>query len=292
MTTSYQLFQKDASVCIDLINHYGSNYKFATLFFPRNMRIATYVLYAFLRYTDEIVDEIDISQTNEERYEQLDAWYTDVAQKHNATSPIARAFWYIAEQYHFQDDWALDFLRIMKQDLSVARYETYADTEAYMYGSAVVVGHMMTHIIGFDTSIPASTVYAHARSLGEAMQLANFLRDIKEDVLDRSRVYLPQEDLHTYGITIDHLLADTYDGQTQKFMKYQIQRCRALFDHAHKGIRFLHRAGRPAVAASSIAYERILDLIENNNYVADPQRCHVSSLYKLWSLIRAYLGIY
>jgi len=282
-------FQRDASHCVGLIDRYGSNYKFATRMFPRDMRVATYILYAFLRYTDEIVDEIDPDKTGGQRYQELDNWYSDVALGIQAQSPIARAYAYIANQYHFENEWTDAFLWAMKQDLTKETYQTYQATETYMFGSAVVVGYMMTNIIGFDDSVEADVVFSHARALGEAMQLANFLRDIKEDYLDRNRVYLPQEDLQTYGITINDLLGETYSEQAQDFMKNSIAKCRVLFEHANEGVNYLGPAGRPAVAASSMAYERVLDLIEKNNFVSDPKKCRVSRWHKLYFLLKAYL---
>jgi len=288
MNMTREQFDNDAAQCVGLINQYGSNYRFATLLFPKDMQIATYVLYAFLRYTDEIVDEIDPTRTDQQRYEQLDTWYADVSLKENARSPIARAFAYISKIYNFDGAWVDAFLWAMKQDLTKETYETYADMEKYMFGSAVVVGFMMTNIIGFDDSVDSEKVYDHARALGEAMQLANFLRDIKEDAIDRNRVYLPQQDLRAYGITIDNLLTDSYDEKTTTFMKDTIQKCRELFIHANKGIAYLEKEGRLAVAASSTTYERVLDLIEKNHYVADPQKCRVPKWYKLFALVKGY----
>ena len=46
--------------------------------------------------------------------------------------------------------------------------------------------------------------YAAATDLGVAFQLANFTRDVGED-LDRGRVYLPLEDLARFGLTRAHL---------------------------------------------------------------------------------------
>ena len=62
-------------------------------------------------------------------------------------------------------------------DTHVFRYRTYEDLEVYTYGSAAVVGLMMCRAVG----VLDETADHHAEALGVAMQLSNFLRDVKED---------------------------------------------------------------------------------------------------------------
>ena len=68
-----------------------------------------------------------------------------------------------------------------------------------MVGSAEVVGLMMCQIIGYPPHDQEKTFY-HARKLGEAMQYTNFLRDIKEDRVERQRIYIPQDRLTPFGL--------------------------------------------------------------------------------------------
>ena len=82
----------------------------------------------------------------------------------------------------------------MAMDLSVTRHDTFDDLLDYMDGSAAVIGEMMVPIL--EPLRPEA--FTHARDLGVAFQLSNFLRDVGED-LDRGRVYLPAEDLARFG---------------------------------------------------------------------------------------------
>ena len=83
----------------------------------------------------------------------------------------------------------------MQMDITVTEYQTYADLEHYMYGSAAVIGLQMVPIL--EPLDPRAA--GHAQTLGEAFQLSNFIRDVAED-LRRGRVYLPQEDLDRFGV--------------------------------------------------------------------------------------------
>jgi phytoene synthase len=69
------------------------------------------------------------------------------------------------------------FMRNMKMDTHVFRYPTYEDLDEYIYGSAAVVGLMMHRGVGV-TDVAANL---HAEALGVAMQLTNFLRDVREE---------------------------------------------------------------------------------------------------------------
>jgi 15-cis-phytoene synthase len=80
--------------------------------------------------------------------------------------------------------------------------QTYEDLYEYVYGSAAVIGLQMVPILE-PTSQDA---YKHATELGVAFQLANFIRDVGED-LERGRVYLPLQELPKFGVTRDDLEA-------------------------------------------------------------------------------------
>lgn len=265
---------------------YGKGYYRATSFFPKAQREATWVLYAFFRLPDQIVDE---EHDTERALAQLDSWRRQwsalvsgqVAQN---VHPILIAAHYVHEKYRIPYHYSEVFLACMAQDLTVARYKTYTSLEDYMYGSASVVGIMMSYIIGFaDGALP------YAKALGEAMQLTNFLRDVDEDYVERGRVYLPQEDMAIYGVTEGHIEMRIVDDQWVALMRYEIARARVLFREGNKGIPLLHSRGRRAVAVASVLYEGILDTIEKNGYDVFRQRARTSRLGKLRRIMQTLL---
>src|SRR5262249_45627927 len=87
------------------------------------------------------------------------------------------------------------FLRSMQMDLDVAHYDTWTDLLDYMDGSAAVIGEMMLPVL---QPIDRAAALGPARDLGLSFQLTNFLRDVGED-LARGRVYLPRDELDTFG---------------------------------------------------------------------------------------------
>ena len=76
-----------------------------------------------------------------------------------------------------------------------------------MYGSASVVGLMMCHLIGFTDPQHEKIAKEYATVLGNAMQLTNFLRDVREDYEDLDRIYMPLEDLAKHGLSHDDIIS-------------------------------------------------------------------------------------
>ena len=152
-------------------------------------------------------------------------------------------------------------------------YDTWDDLLVYMDGSAAVIGEMMLPIL--EPADPRA--YSHARDLGLAFQLTNFLRDVAED-LDRGRVYIPQADLDRFGADPHRRVVDQ---SWIDLMQFEIERCRELYRSADIGIAMLPPASARCVRAARSLYSRILDQIEHAGYDVFRSRAHVSTLQKV-----------
>lgn len=267
--------------CRALHKKQGKSYYFAAMFFPKPMREATYALYAFFRVADEVVDApgIDPGQALVRLDGFRKAWHEAYATK-QAEDPVLYAAQEVFHQYDIPLAYADVFLEAMAQDLSKARYATYAELERYMYGSAAVVGLMMTRVIGTDGSA-WEDVAEPAKKLGEAMQLTNFLRDVKEDMEDRGRVYLPQDELAAAGLADGDLARHVHDRRWEQFMRTQVARADRLYAEAEPGIRRLHPSGRFAVRLASRLYQQILRKIEGQAYDIFTSRAKTSTAEKI-----------
>jgi len=266
---------------------FGTSYYFATRFLPMNLRQATYALYSFFRIPDEIVDNA-INQNPEAILQELEDWeamwhqaYAGDKTKYPVLNITAEVF----RKYEIPYQYSLDFLTAMKQDVYTNRYQTYADLQAYMYGSASVVGLMMSYIIGFN-NIKA---LEYAPYLGEAMQLTNFIRDIGEDYKERGRIYLLQEDMHKYNVTENNIRDNKINADFIKLIKFEIKRARNLYRQSDSGLKYLNKRGRFAVIMASRMYEAILDKIEQNNYDVLTKRARTSKREKIYILGKSAL---
>jgi phytoene synthase len=267
---------------------HGKSYYFATQLFPRPLRQATYAIYAFVRVPDEIVDNSPQS-TPDERAAialRLNQWRHDwqqaYAQKKSA-DPVLHVASLTYHAYNIPPSTAEDFIDAMIQDLEQGRYRDFDDLKGYMWGSACVVGVMMSHLIGFKKP----EALQHAAKLGYAMQLTNFLRDIDEDFQLRNRIYMPQDELARFGLSDDDIAQRRFSPAFREFMKFQAQRAHGLYEEANAGIPMLDRQGRGAVLAASTLYRAILDKLEAQNWNPFTQRAKTNLPEKVWHVGKA-----
>ncbi len=243
---------------------YGKRYHFATRFLPHNQREAIRALYAFFRIPDEIVDNPASEQSVEDQLEALESWKAQWIATYTAGTGKEPVLHAAADTFHtFRIPYAYSeaFFDAMKRDLTQSHYKTYADLQTYMYGSAEVVGLMCTYVLGFrDGALP------YAAALGEAMQLTNFLRDVREDYEDRNRIYLPKEDMTAFEVTEEHIQNRCCDENFQNLMRYEISRARELYRYAEAGIPLLSQHARFGVFLAARLYASILEEIEQVNY--------------------------
>ncbi len=275
------LLPEDIEYCRKLHQKHGKSYYFATRFFSEKIRNATFVLYAFFRIPDEIVDNPETTGDMKTAQIKLQGWMDEWKQayeKRNSRHPALRATAEVFHTYQIPFEYSESFLNAMIQDVTVARYSNYESLQEYMYGSAAVVGLMMSYVIGFST--PKALPYA--TKLGYAMQLTNFLRDIDEDFVQRGRIYLPEEDMKRFGVTETQIKEKICDEKFVALMKFEIERARILYREAEMGIAMLHKDGRFAVRAASRLYGAILHKIEQKNYNIFSGRVRTSTTEKLW----------
>ena len=254
---------------------HGKTYFLATLLLPKAKRPFVHALYGFARYADEIVDDLASELSVEEKAEALSTWgNTVLADLERGTSDdhVGRALIDTVKRFDIPHEHFEAFLHSMTMDLTVQEYETYEDLLEYVYGSAAVIGLEMVPILG-PLHIDA---YEAAKKLGIAFQLANFIRDVDED-LDRGRVYLPIKELSQFGVTREMLEERVLTPEIVEALKFQIARVRQLQAEAAPGIAMLEASSRPCIQAASTLYCGIVDEVEKIGYDIFNQRAKTST---------------
>ena len=247
--------------CRQLHARHGRTYYLATLLLPRWKRRHVHALYGFTRYADEIVDDLASSLDRAGQAAALRAWGDRFfAGLHGAPvqDPVLPAVLHTVRAFDLDVTDFERFLDSMAMDLTVTGYRTYDDLLGYMEGSAAVIGTMMAPILESADPPAART---HARQLGLAFQLTNFLRDIGED-LERGRVYLPAADLERFGVTRADLAARRATPAVAELLAFEVERARAHYRAAAPGIGLLAPSSRPCVQVAFDLYGGILDEVE------------------------------
>ena len=232
-----------------MLRRHDPTYYLATRRLPAPLRPATYALYGYVRAADELVDGPGRPETPQARCAALDAWEGELrAPRH----PVALALHDAAGRHDLPLAELQTYMGSMRVDSEPPiRIDTYDQLVTYMDGSAGTVGRIMAALLG----VPAHH-HADLGRLGVAFQLANFIRDVREDRrLDR--IYLPAEDRAAFGVSDDDLTGSS--PRLQALLRHESERARALFNAAGPAIAAAPASVRPGIRLAIALYRRMLD---------------------------------
>ena len=277
--------------CKRLNNLHGKTYFLATRLLPPEKRPFVHALYGFARYADEIVDDLGSTLSENEKARSLKSWGDEVLaniQSGKSRDHIGAALVDTVNRFSIPISYFEAFLHSMNMDLTVSEYHTYEDLYEYVYGSAAVIGLQMVPILGTVSKQSITEANAAAEKLGTAFQLANFIRDIGED-LTRGRVYLPVTELESHGVTREMLEERIVTPQIKNALKEQIQRVRSLQAESKAGINLLNVESRACIEAASELYCGIVDEVEKIDYQIFDKRAKTSNWRRLRVALPAYI---
>jgi len=255
---------------------YSTSFSLGIAVFSPQYRDAIYGIYGFVRIADEIVDtfnEFDQKRLMEnfrkETYEAL--------QNGISSNPVLQAFVHTVKEYKIDYHYIDAFLLSMEMDLTNSYYEPqqYKD---YIYGSAEVVGLMCLQVFtGSDKNL-FNKLIEPARSLGSAFQKVNFLRDIKSDMEERERIYLPG---------VNHAIK--IDDESKQNLEKEIE---LEFQNALIGIKKLPAGVKLGVYSAYLYYKGLFKKIKRLKIKElMKQRVSVSNTTKLALLLRGIFEI-
>ena len=256
----------------------GKTFHVATRLLPRRVREATYALYAFFRVADEVVDDPGEKPPEEQRAELTRIREAALGQR-ESDDPVLSAFRSIKERYDIPDDEIDAFMDAMEMDVTVDRYDTYADLEEYLRGSSVAVAYMMLAVMDPEEKERARP---HAKALGEAFQLTNFLRDVREDIVEYDRIYVPQSTLSANGVTDEQIASFRFDDGVAAAVRTELERTERLYREGVEGIEYLPADCRFGVLLSAVLYAEHHRQIREHGYDVLAARRTLTTRRRLW----------
>jgi len=264
----------------EIFSENSTSYYYSSLFFPSDVKKDVFQLYAYVRTADDFVDEPpqDEEALRELREKTFENW-----EQGESGNKIIDAFLETARKNDFRRDWVEAFLDSMERDFYKSEYETLDETLEYIYGSAEVIGLMMTKILDIDEES-----HHAAKMLGRSMQYCNFIRDIQED--NRlNRQYLPTEELEKYGLEgLER--ADIEQEKFEEFLRDQIEKYREWQKEAEEGFSYLPYRVRVPVILSSRIYQWTADKIEEDPMIVYSEQVRPSKLRILTELVHTLRG--
>ena len=282
--------------CRRLNAKHGKTYFLATRLLPLAKRPYVHALYGFARYADEIVDDLSSTLTPEEKRNWLTTWSAGILKdidKRKSSDAIGLALIDTINRWQIPHHYFEAFLHSMAMDLTITEYPTYEALSEYVYGSAAVIGLEMVHVLGVTKPELLEETLIGAKKLGIAFQLANFIRDIGED-LQRGRIYLPLDELQAFGIDKERLRSRRVDSDLKAAIAFQIHRVRELQREAEATIVNLTPQSHACIKAASELYCGIVDEVEKIDFEVFTKRAKTSTYRRLkvalpawWQMRRA-----
>jgi phytoene/squalene synthetase len=274
---SFQLY-KDTSYKISkrLTLSYSTSFGWGIKAFSPEYRDPIFAIYSYVRVADEIVDTFhDFDKEELLKKFEADTW--EAIEKGISTNPVLHAFQETINKYNIDLKLIKAFLTSMEMDLSNSSYErgVYDD---YIYGSAEVVGLMCLKVFVNGSDEKYDELEHSARMLGAAFQKVNFLRDIKSDIIERGRIYLP-------GVSEPTFINNANKKELEKEIDKE-------FHSAFMGIIKLPIGVKLGVYSAYLYYLMLFKKIKRMDVEKlMSKRVRISNIYKLYLLIKSYFEV-
>ncbi|MCW9065032.1 MAG: phytoene/squalene synthase family protein [Ignavibacteriaceae bacterium] len=255
---------------------YSTSFGWGIKAFKPEYRDPIFAIYGYVRVADEIVDTFHDFDKKEilKKFEE-DTW--EAIENRISTNPVLQAFQETVNKYNIDLKLIKSFLTSMEMDLSNSSYErgVYDD---YIYGSAEVVGLMCLKVFVNGSEEKYDELEHSARMLGAAFQKVNFLRDIKSDIIERGRIYLPGVKEPTY-----------INNQNKKELEKEIDK---EFHTAFLGIIKLPVGVKLGVYSAYLYYLMLFKKIKRMDVdKLMSKRIRISNFYKLYLLLKCYFEV-
>ena len=183
---------------------------------------------------------------------------------------------FIPEYNKFElQDLVDDFMKSMKADLYKDNYLNRDAYEAYIHGSANVVGLMCLKVFVQGDENKYEELKSYAMALGSAFQKVNFLRDLKEDYELLGRSYFP-------SLSLGNL-----DIETKNKIILDIEKD---FEEGYKGVMQLPSECKLGVYVAYTYYKSLLKKLKRKNvaHILE-KRTRISNPMKFSLIFSSYL---
>lgn len=264
----------------------ASNLALAFILLPRPKREAMSALYAFCREVDDVADEDSVSVA--ERRKGLAAWRADVKRACECAAPefpVNQELQPVIRQFRLRFELFDELIKGCEMDLETTRYETFQQLEIYCHRVASVVGLLSIEIFGYRN--PKCHEYAIA--LGQALQLTNILRDVRNDA-ERGRIYLPLAELRKFAVTEAEILRGEYSVRYASLAASIADRAQNYYQLARNTLPAEDRRAMVAAELMGSVYWRLFRKLKQQNFhVFGPNRVRLSKPHKLALIFRSWV---
>ena len=205
-------------------SHY-ENFSVVSVLLPKHLRQDFCNVYAFCRIADDLGDEVGDSAKALEYLagfrQQLIECYAGTARTAVFVALAATIKRHDIPMKPFDD-----LIRAFEQDQTVTRYQTFEQDVDYCTRSADPVGRIVLYMCGYRDEERQRL----SDKICTALQLINFWQDVRRDMIERDRVYLPGEDMDRFGVTERDLREGRVTAAYRELIRFEVERTERMFD--------------------------------------------------------------
>lgn len=292
-----------------LVRAQYENFSVISRLLPRELRDHFAHVYAFCRWADDLGDEV----ASPEEGLKLLAWWRqelDLCYAGEPRHPVYVALRRTVEQFDIPRKPFDDLIDAFVQDQTVTRYDTWDRVVDYCTRSADPVGRLVLYMLGHRDE--------ERQRLSDrtctALQLVNFWQDVRRDIVERDRIYIPNEIARKHNLDLElmakiirldasspdktkcracpmpaslHAILPAYQATIRELLA----RTRPLFEEGKQLWPLLDSArGRRQIKLFTWGGEAIARMIERRNFDTLTKRPSLSKAAKLGLITRAMVG--
>ena len=274
--------EESYAYCRKVARSRAKNFYYSFLLLEKPQRDAMCAIYAFMRYCDDLSDDVSGGST----LATMERWRADMvaALAGRCDSHLVwPAFRDAVDRYRIPHEYFHHMIDGVSSDLVPRKVETYEELYQYCYQVASVVGLTIIHIFGFED--PKALVLAE--KCGVAFQLTNIIRDVSED-WELGRRYIPAEDLVRFGGDPQNFgMTDGWSGT----LEFEGKRARAYYDESKALIGMVQPKSRRSLWALVEIYSRLLNRIEASGYNVFHKRIRLATAEKIRILGESFFKV-
>lgn len=271
-----------------LVQAQYENFSVVSTLLPRALRQDFCNVYAFCRTADDLGDELGSPEASIAALGQLRQQLHE-AFAGRAATPLMTVIRRTSKKHDLPIDPFVDLISAFEQDQTVTRYPDHAQLMDYCRRSADPVGRLVLLMCGYRDERRARL----SDRICSALQLINFWQDVRRDLVDRDRVYLPADAMASVGLTEDDLRRQleqgSGDSRFKLLIEQQVRIADAMFDEGRALLPLLRRSVRGQISLFAAGGEAISRAIKQQGYDTLRRRPSLSASRKLVLVAKAVL---
>ncbi len=221
-------FENEVKKAIQFSKNHYENFPVLSLFFSKEQNNSIALIYKFSRLADDIADSADSPIYN--KIAQLDLFRMQLEYDvPNEMHEFFRSLKYVFAKNNLKIENLFNLLKAFTFDAEMKEFEKYDDILNYTKNSANPIGKLILEIHGMQNQ----EIHQLADKITTALQLTNFLQDIKSDY-ERNRIYFSNEDLKQYDLEKDKLLEEQNHPKLAEIINKYSEKIEELY---HEGAR-------------------------------------------------------